>query len=102
MSRLFFPNPAGPSSLPPLSLDEADLLQRPAQRIPPRNFAREAARVLRQPKSPFLPKMNAGKEKDISGYSIDELSEQMERNAKLLDTPLVAHFPPCDAVKYRN
>lgn len=86
MSRLFFPNPAGPSSLPALSLDDADPTQRSAQRIPPKNF-REAARILRQPKSPFLPKVNAGKEKDISGYSIEELSEQLERNAKLLDTP---------------
>lgn len=60
-------------------------------RAPPRNFAgaRAAARVLREPKSPFVPRKAAGKERDLSACSMDELTSMMERNAQLLDSPCV-------------
>lgn len=90
MANLFFPNPAGPSSLPlhPPALHDT------GRRVPPANFntgnlsaARAAARVLREPSSPFVPKRNQGKEKDLSALSIDQLTAMLEANAQLLDTP---------------
>lgn len=96
MSRLFFPNPAGPSSLPPIVANE-ERNNSSNRRIPPNNFnlsnseARQAARILREPKSPFLPS-RSGKEKDLSSYDLGQLTEMLERNTKLLATPSV-HTP---------
>lgn len=106
MSGLFFPRPA--RDLPPLtsSLDidiDAPMAPPPlpsssspppplvAPRIPPNNFSqqRAAARVLRaEQKSPFVPrKKNTGKERDLSGLTVDDLTELLERNARILDSP---------------
>lgn len=94
--NLFFPRPAAsgsshntrPVEVPP------ELLPPSNRRVPPRNFvaptshagARAQARQMREPKSPFVPK-RAGKERDISACSIEELSDMLERSRLLLNSP---------------
>lgn len=96
LANLFFPRPAASGSssqanslsLSTMTIDDPTYSH---PRAPPRNFAgaRAAARVLREPKSPFVPRKAAGKERDLSGCSFDELTSMMERNAQLLDSPYV-------------
>ncbi|KAL8286342.1 hypothetical protein RQP46_004830 [Phenoliferia psychrophenolica] len=106
---LFFPRPAASGSSdnsrpaavdipPPASSQHSH--QHPPRRVPPRNFvptshadARAQARVARQPKSPFVPK-RAGKERDISACSIEELSDMLERSRLLLNSPHVVSALP--------
>ncbi|KAK4702986.1 hypothetical protein P7C70_g3237, partial [Phenoliferia sp. Uapishka_3] len=111
MSALFFPKPlaaSGSSSAP--AAPPPELVAPPKRRAPPRNFApatshagaRANARIMREPKSPFVPKRAAGKERDISGCSIEELSDMLERSRLLLNSPHVVSALPGGDSKIRS
>ncbi|KAM0793111.1 hypothetical protein ACM66B_000590 [Microbotryomycetes sp. NB124-2] len=65
-------------------------------RAPPRNFASQARQHAREQrgamqKSPFIPKRRlsqtgSGKDRDLSGCSLEDLCDMLERNAVLLDS----------------
>ncbi|GAA5872491.1 hypothetical protein JCM16303_004536 [Sporobolomyces ruberrimus] len=89
------------STSPPSASSSSSSFFRPR---PPPNFAqqqRTRARLLRgENKSPFVPKKTqqsdgtlrgtptaAGKERDLSGCSIDQLQDMLDKNKRLLDSP---------------
>ncbi|POY73871.1 hypothetical protein BMF94_3041 [Rhodotorula taiwanensis] len=78
-------------------------LPHPVVKLPPKNFAeaRSAARAIRgdRQKTPFVTrKSTAGKERDLSDLSVDQLATMLSRNAKLLDSPeTFAKLPGGDA-----
>lgn len=94
---LFFPRPAGTGTVPSQPHNHNHDHQPEAstsRRQPPRNFAeaRSLAREIRAPKTPFVTKRvmggkASGKERDLTSCSVEQLTEMLERNTKLLDSP---------------
>ncbi|GAA5863005.1 hypothetical protein JCM1840_002352 [Sporobolomyces johnsonii] len=106
MHGLQLPRPSPTSSLPPLASTSQQPASPPPTTIstplrPPPNFAsaRAKARIMRgEAKSPFVPKRSPGKERDLSQCSIEQLTDMLERNTKLLDSPATfANLPGGDA-----
>ncbi|KAI5476366.1 hypothetical protein MNV49_007815 [Pseudohyphozyma bogoriensis] len=59
---------------------------------------RAKARVMRQPKSPFVPRRTSGKERDLASCDLDELKEMDRRNKRLLGSPsILASLPGGDS-----
>ncbi|BGP53073.1 hypothetical protein JCM8202_004157 [Rhodotorula sphaerocarpa] len=103
MHGLQLPRPAPRDSLPPVPSTSSSPPPPPprsgapssngpaAPKQPPRNFAeaRSAARAIRgdRKKSPFVKKGTAGKERDLSDLTVEQLSTMLSRNAKLLESP---------------
>ncbi|KAM0756259.1 hypothetical protein T439DRAFT_320960 [Meredithblackwellia eburnea MCA 4105] len=112
---LFFPRPASSSTSTPASASpphpalSSQEQQQQQQRRPPNNFstanfaqARAQARIMREPKSPFVPSKSKGKQRDISNCSIDELSQMLINSQIMLQsTQITANLPGGDA-KLRN
>ncbi|BGP36966.1 hypothetical protein JCM10449v2_000870 [Rhodotorula kratochvilovae] len=102
---LVLPTRASPSALPPLPSSSSSSSQPPppaTTRQPPRNYAqhRAEARSLRADRvtSPFVKRPNAGKERDLSLLSVDQLADMLDRTARLLDSPdTTAALPGGDA-----
>ncbi|GAA5980487.1 hypothetical protein JCM10908_001668 [Rhodotorula pacifica] len=109
---LQLPRPAPRDALPPMPSTSTASTSAPlvshhlghssTAKAPPRNFAeaRSAARAIRgdRIKTPFVRKTTAGKERDLTDLSVEQLSNMLAKNAQLLDSPeTFAKLPGGDA-----
>ncbi|GAA5866257.1 hypothetical protein JCM3774_004135 [Rhodotorula dairenensis] len=109
---LYLPRPAPREALPSLASTSSTAMtpdsaphlapSTSAAKAPPRNFAeaRSAARAIRgdRVKTPFVRKSTAGKERDLTDLSVDQLTNMLARNAQLLQSPdTFAKLPGGDA-----
>ncbi|GAA5953168.1 hypothetical protein JCM8115_000448 [Rhodotorula mucilaginosa] len=102
---LYLPRPAPREAVPPVPSTStcSDPPAPPAAtKAPPRNFAeaRSAARAIRgdRIKTPFVRKSTAGKERDLTDLSVEQLTNMLAKNAQLLQSPeTFAKLPGGDA-----
>ncbi|GAA6052316.1 hypothetical protein JCM3770_007248 [Rhodotorula araucariae] len=100
---LALPTPAPRSTaLASSSVPSSSSPPAPTVRQPARNYAqqRQEARALRADRvtSPFVRRPNAGKERDLSLCTVDQLADMLERTARLLESPeTTAALPGGDA-----
>lgn len=104
---LYLPRPAPRETVPSMPSTSTSSDERPAAppattKAPPRNFAeaRSAARAIRgdRIKTPFVRKSTAGKERDLTDLSVDQLTNMLAKNAQLLQSPeTFAKLPGGDA-----
>lgn len=89
---LYLPRPAPREAVPPVP-STSGRIEPPAAttKAPPRNFAeaRSAARAIRgdRIKTPFVRKSTAGKERDLTDLSVEQLTNMLAKNAQLLQSP---------------
>ncbi|GAA6035388.1 hypothetical protein JCM8097_008851 [Rhodosporidiobolus ruineniae] len=105
---LHLPRQADPDTLPPVPSSSSSPPP-PPMRQPPPSFAqaRQHARQLRQDrvKSPFVPRKQskaAGKDRDLSQLSVQQLADLLDRNARILDSPETFTSLPGGDSRIRN